>query len=666
MPENKPSLQRQLLGFFFRVLTPFKKWLDVPAFTRPNIFLAVNFLGIILLFAYAAAFRVFENNELDTLDWRFRLRPLISTTDKIVIIEIADDTIAKLGRFPFDRKYHALLINVLSQSGAKAVLFDIFFSEPSPSDGDLAEAIKNAGNVYLPYVFDLETAAKQKIPLARGYVARSVDALTQNAKGVGHINIIPDTDGKYRRVPLLVSYNGQSHPYLSLRLAADFLGVSPADIKIEPGRYVQVGNQTRVPLDANSNAIINYAGPWGKYYRHYSFVDVLRSYVSVKAGEKPFLDLKIFKDKICLVGLTATGTADLHPNAFASLYPALGTHADLVNSILKQHYIVRATSKFNAVLVFILGLLIAWGALLGKPLKGFIFFAAAAAAYIVLAILLFIMFGLWVDLFVPLYALLAIYFISTLIVSISAWKKSLIIDNELKIAKNIQESFLPKSIPAAAGLDVAAVMHTARQVGGDLYDFYEFTPGLTGIMIGDVSGKGMPASLFMTTVSGSFKFFAKPDAKPEETLHNLNVKLQKESATKLFVTIFYAIFDMDQQVMAYSNGGHLPVLYLAKNTVVNFLDVEEGFPLGVVEGSYGSGQTTFVFGDIFVFYTDGITEAKHPRLGMYGKERLVAVVKKNRSASAQVILSAIEKDVRQFEPKHKQSDDITLIVVKIK
>jgi len=249
--------------------------------------------------------------------------------------------------------------------------------------------------------------------------------------------------------------------------------------------------------------------------------------------------------------------------------------------------------------------------------------------------------------------------------SIQEWKKKIFMDNELQIAKTIQESFLPKSLPIIPGLDVAAIMHTARRVGGDLYDFYAFEHNRLGVMIGDVSGKGIPASLFMTTVSGAFKFFALPEVNPQEALHRLNLKLTRESSTKLFVTMFYAIFDVDNRVMSYSNGGHQPVMYLSKNAPVQFLDVDEGFPLGLLDGGYSGNQVNFSSGDIFIFFTDGVTEARNMKAHLYGNERFVSVVEKNRSSSAQDILSAIEKDLRGFEPAYKQSDDITCIVLKI-
>jgi sigma-B regulation protein RsbU (phosphoserine phosphatase) len=104
---------------------------------------------------------------------------------------------------------------------------------------------------------------------------------------------------------------------------------------------------------------------------------------------------------------------------------------------------------------------------------------------------------------------------------------------------------------------------------------------------------------------------------------------------------------------------------VARNSLPQFLDVKDGYPLGMLESSYSGNQVNFSSHDIFVFYTDGITEAVNKRSQMYGEERLLSVVEKNRGCSAQDLLNAIEKDVRRFEPKQRQHDDITLVVIKI-
>ena len=219
---------------------------------------ALAFIGLAILAGSYS--RVLDNYELETLDIRFRLRPPVPATDKIVIIEVGDDTIQKLGRFPFDRSYHAIVTKALSEALARAIVFDIFFSEPQKSDKDFISAIKDAGNVYLPIVFDIDTENPGKVPVSRGYAAVCLSDMVSAAKGIGHINVIPDIDGKFRRAPAYVRYEGKSlQPYLSMLVACDYLGISQKDVEFKPGESLKIGNRINIPLDGNSNIIVNYS-----------------------------------------------------------------------------------------------------------------------------------------------------------------------------------------------------------------------------------------------------------------------------------------------------------------------------------------------------------------------------------------------------------------------
>ena len=257
-----------------------------------------------------------------------------------------------------------------------------------------------------------------------------------------------------------------------------------------------------------------------------------------------------------------------------------------------------------------------------------------------------------------------VYLSCTLYKYIKEWTKGLIFENELGIAKKIQESFLPKTLPSLEGLDIAATMFTAKQVGGDLYDFIRFDDTTLGIMIGDVSGKGIPASLFMAMSMGAFKSFVITEGKTEEVLSNLNSKLTKESSSNLFITVFYAVFDTKKKTVSYSNGGHMPTLKVSKGEDAQFLDTEDGMPLGLIDNAYSAKKINYKEGDIFIFYTDGVTEAMNSRHQMYGKEKLIAVAEKNKRLSADKLLEIIDNDIKKFEPRSRQHDDMTIIVVK--
>jgi CHASE2 domain-containing sensor protein len=604
--------------------------------------------------------------ELETLDLRFRLRPPIPVTDKAVIVEIGDDTIARLGRFPFDRSYHTLLVKALSDAGAKAIVFDLFFSEEAASDAGFADAVAKAGNVYLPLAFELKQRSRGP-PESAAYAAKNLDSLNRAARGTGHINVVPDLDGKYRRVPAFIRHEGALYPYLALKVACDSLGIPLDDSRIEPGRRAGIGRGIDVPLDENSLILVNYSGPWGASYGHYSYADILQSYLAKLGGGRPNIDLSVFKGKACFIGLTAVGTVDLHPNPFDTLYPAVGMHAEVFNSVVNKAFMRRAPRWANmAVLLFLMALVSAL-VLRTKPRRALFILFSVVSIYALGAAIVFNRWGIWLDIIYPALVIVLLYLSLTLYKYVREWKHRLLIENELDIARKIQESFLPGSAPSIEGVEVAARIYTARQVGGDLYDFVTFGHGSRkfGVMIGDVSGKGVPAALFMAMAVGAFRSFASAGTAAEKVLEGLNRKLSRESASNLFVTMFYMIFDAAAGSASFGSAGHLPVLKLGAAGRAQFLDVSQGAPLGLIEGEYSGGEVGFERGDTFIFYTDGITEAMDQKSEMYGKERLEAVAVKNRLLGASGIADAIEKDVRKFEPKSRQHDDMTVIVVKI-
>ncbi len=605
-----------------------------------------------------------DNYELETLDFRFHLRPAPATTDKVVLIEIGDDTLKNLGQWPIARNYHALLIKALSESGAKSIIFDIFFNETREYDDDLESAIRDAKNVYLPFVFELDPKRRAAFASATGYTAKNLLRFSLADKGEGQINIFPDIDGKFRRIPLLVNYAGSWYPYISFLATCDYLGLSVKDAVISPGRYINLGS-LKIPLDDSSNMVINFSGKWGRTYKHYSYSDIVQSFVAPAIGQKPILDLKLFKDKVCVVGLTATGTVDLHPNPFETLYPGFGIHAEVFNSLLSGRFISRASKGINLIILVILSIVTAVITLRMKPIKGLLILILIELFFLTLAVLIFNIWGAWIDLFYPAMILTLLYMSLTLYKYISEWKKRLLLESELNIAKKIQESFLPKNIPEVEGLEIEVTMFTAHQVGGDLYDFRTFSDGTLGVMIGDVSGKGVPASLFMAMVTSEFKFFAAPGVPPETVLNGLNSKLAKESSSNLFVTVFYLIFDMKKKMVKFSNGGHLPVIRLNAAGETELLDVSEGTPLGLIDSGYIGKELQFKKGDTFILYTDGVTEAMNSRRELYGGERLIKAAKASKGLPSKGIIDAILKDVRSFEPKTKQHDDITLIIVKV-
>lgn len=618
--------------------------------------------GVILFTLWLSYSKTFERYELQTYDWRFHLRGSRPFSEDIALVHIWDDTLQALGRWPFDRQYHAALIQALSEYGAKAIIFDVEFVEPYDQDPKVVEASRRAKNVYFAFGFSSPTAFPGRFAAAK-IEAQLLPSYAEAAKGIGFVNIQVDLDGKRRRVMPIITYSGKDYYQLSFRVLMDLLNVKPEEAVFKPGRYLQL-KDLRVPLDEDGCFIINFAGLWKDTFRHYSYVDILASYAQVMSGEKPSLDLNKFKDKVCIIGLTAQGSHDTNPNPIEPVYPGMGTYANVLNSVLQRDFIRRLDRSANLWILVLMVACMAWVSFYKKPLVSFFYALAVMTIFMAVVIDLFIYAGFWADLFYPAFACLAVYVTGTLTRIIREIRKRELMETELKIASQIQKSFLPASLPQQKGLEFAVFMKPAKAVGGDLYAFVSLGDERLGVMCGDVSGKGTPAALFMGKIVSEFKFSARDRLDPADVLSKLNDSIASESTGGLFVTLCYAIFDMKNKKMTLSNAGHLPVVVVRSDGRVELLTSEAGMPIGVMEGvGFSNFECPILPGECFAFYSDGISEARNKKKDEFTVEALQQVMMTHRGRNAQEILDHAVQDVTLFMGKAEQHDDMTLIMV---
>ena len=240
------------------------------------------------------------------------------------------------------------------------------------------------------------------------------------------------------------------------------------------------------------------------------------------------------------------------------------------------------------------------------------------------------------------------------------------LQNELDIARSIQMSMLPKKFPAfpeRKEFDVYAEMTPAKEVGGDFYDYFLIDHDHLGFAIGDVSGKGVPAALFMAVCKTVLKTTALKGLPPDKCLQQVNHILHLESVASMFVTVFYGIFDLPSGEVAYCNGGHLPPFKIGKDGIVNTIDTTGNLTLGVLENAVYNTKTVKLHpGDGLFLYTDGITEAMDANRLEYGEERLMKSLQqpfKSAKDMSQTVISA----VKTFSSGLTQSDDMTVLTL---
>jgi sigma-B regulation protein RsbU (phosphoserine phosphatase) len=235
---------------------------------------------------------------------------------------------------------------------------------------------------------------------------------------------------------------------------------------------------------------------------------------------------------------------------------------------------------------------------------------------------------------------------------------------ELAVAADIQKSFLPDAVPADSGFDLATVTMPARVVGGDFYDFIPMMD-LLGLVVADVSGKGMPAAIFMGLARTILRASIAPGKDLAEVLRDTNNITVDNSRSRMFVTLFLGVLDSKNRTLTYANAGHFPpLLFRAKEKTVGKLEVT-GVALGMAAGmEYRVQQISLYPGDILVLYTDGVTDAEGAGGEMFGLDRLASIVASSNHLSSQEILDRILKEVFAFSADEEQFDDITAMVIK--
>jgi sigma-B regulation protein RsbU (phosphoserine phosphatase) len=242
------------------------------------------------------------------------------------------------------------------------------------------------------------------------------------------------------------------------------------------------------------------------------------------------------------------------------------------------------------------------------------------------------------------------------------------LQQELTIASEIQQAIIPKNFdifPNGSNFEISAQMIPASNVGGDFYDFFMLDNEHFGFVIGDVSGKGMPAALFMAISRTLLKALALKSLSPHKCLTDVNYLLSQDNPKSMFVTLFYGVLNINSGELEYSNGGHNPPILSNEESSLISLSNCNGCALGINENfEYKSEKIFLKPGISLMLYTDGIPEAINKEEKIYSDDRLQEHFSKSSSNSSDKIIKTLIKDVKTFAEDVPQSDDITALVIK--
>ena len=236
---------------------------------------------------------------------------------------------------------------------------------------------------------------------------------------------------------------------------------------------------------------------------------------------------------------------------------------------------------------------------------------------------------------------------------------------DLNIAARIQQSILPRTFPPfphRKEIDLYAMMVPAKEVGGDFYDFFFLDDDRLAVVVGDVSGKGIPAAIFMALSRTVLKAIASRVENPGECLRQVNEMLIPESDTAMFVTIFYAVLDTRTGELTFSNGGHNPPYLVTASGDVTPFEYVGGPIIGKIPGlSFDSKTITLMPGDFIFMYSDGVTEAMDPSRNLFDDPRLIASLKRGKDLQLTDLLQSVQSELKEFAATEPQSDDITML-----
>jgi len=244
---------------------------------------------------------------------------------------------------------------------------------------------------------------------------------------------------------------------------------------------------------------------------------------------------------------------------------------------------------------------------------------------------------------------------------------------EMEVAKEIQQSLLPRHKPQVSGYDIAPLYQAAAEVGGDYYDFVEVDEDTIGVVVADVSGKGVPGSLVMTMIRTALRMEARGNKHASDVMSKMNTFVTDDMKKGMFVTMFYVILDSKNRIISYASAGHNPMILYRHETRETFFLNPKGFPVGIslpdedlFRKSISLEKIKLKKDDMLLIYTDGVTEAMNERREQYGEARLLSMIREHGHMHPEDFIAALDRDIKKFTGDYPQNDDITVVAVKEK
>ncbi len=625
-----------------------------------------------------------------------------------IVVEIDESSLLRFGQWPWPRTLMAKLVEKISGLGARAIGFDILFPEPdrySPAalgrtltqlpedlvqrletlpgnDERFAEAVRGRGVVLAVAGDDEIDPPGKRLPPSQP-LREFGDATLHLKEFAGHIGNVPvlekaaasrglisidASDTSVRRVRLLADVGGVEVRSLALEALRVATGVTALRLYPRPDGLRDIGlGDVRIPVQSD--------GSFWMYFsrracnRCISAADVLTDRIAPA----------MLAGKIALVGVTGLGLLDYKVTPFGEKVPGVTGHAQIIEQIFDGSYLIRPPWTLPLELVLLGGG--AWLLMIVVPRRRVGVSLAALLGLIALfaaaGLSAFRYGGVLLDVAWPGIGVVGIFaFLLTSALAEAERQRRALRDaaarlaGELEAARRIQMGLLPspeEAFRGERGFELHALLEPARTVGGDFYECFKLDRHRLFFAVGDVSGKGMPAALFMALTKSIMR--AAVVRGSEELgimVSRAAAEIVPQNPEYLFVTLFAAILDLRDGGLEYCNAGHPPPYGRRVDGTIERYPAAGGPPLCVLtDFEYPTGYRTLQPGEWLCVVTDGVTEATDNESALYGTERLLSAIARAASGlTARDLSVSLREDVRQFSAGASLSDDLTLLVVR--
>jgi CHASE2 domain-containing sensor protein/serine phosphatase RsbU (regulator of sigma subunit) len=695
-----------------------RRWVRVLCGSRGQP-LGIALLALLLMIELAPDWFGLGFVRLAAFDAYQRWAPRARHSGPAVVVAIDDESLRQHGQWPWPRTWLAQLVSRIAESNPAAIGVDIVMPEADRlSPGRLPEFVPGMGPDLVQRLTTLpsndtvlartlqssrvvlgiagleaeapgprrsvrrvpfRTVGADPRPLVRRFDAtlHSAEEIDRVVRGHGLLSVDPER-GVVRRMPLIATVGDALVPAFGIEILRVATGGPMVTVRTSASgvQAVEVGDLV-VPTEPDGSVRVHFAR--SEPERFVSAADVL-------AGK---VDRERLERKLVLIGVTAIGLSDYQATPVADRMPGVEIHAQLLENIFDADLLGRPRSVVWAEA----GLLLAGGLLLilvmprASALASAALYALMVAAIVTAGALLYLKSGVLLDAASPSLAL-GTLFTSMLVVTLAETERhrqelrrqverqreeAARLAGELEAARRIQMGSLPDpttAFPGDARLDLYAFLEPAREVGGDLYDFFPLDRDRLCLLIGDVSGKGLPGSLFMAVSKALYKSAAlRGVGSVDAVMREADGEISRDNAEGLFVTMLAGVLDVGSGLLEYCNAGHEP-LYLLPNGDRPLVRLNDGGgpPLCVLDRfPYAASSRRLARGDAICLVTDGVLDAMSPKAETYGRARFEALLENvGRAASAAAIGEAIRLEVSRFANGVEQSDDMAILVLRWK